>query len=154
MTLANTMFPDGGSRPSQPFIIERIEEKGGRVIFKSKSDKVRVIKPTTAYEVHTCLADVLERGTADKTFTEYGVKHYPLGGKTGTAYNFTDVWFVGYSSAITCGIWAGFDKPRTTIYRGAFSNEIVLPAWADVMKASFADLQAKGYRGSQGHHQS
>ena len=56
-----------------------------------------MIKETTAYEVHTCLADVLERGTADKTFTELGVKKFPLGGKTGTAYNFTDAWFVGYS---------------------------------------------------------
>ncbi len=143
MTLANTVFPNGGWRPSQPFIIERIEEKGGRVIFQSKSDKTRVIKPTTAYEVHSCLADSLERGTADKTFTEYGVRRYPLGGKTGTAYNFTDVWFVGYSSSITCGVWAGFDKPRTTIYRGAFSNEIVLPAWAEIMNASFASYKPK-----------
>jgi penicillin-binding protein 1A len=143
MTLANTAFPNEGWRPKQPFIIERIEEKGGRVIFQSRSEKARVMKATTAYEVHSCLADVLDRGTADKTFTEYGVRRYPLGGKTGTAYNFTDVWFVGYSSAITCGVWAGFDKPRTTIYRGAFSNQIVLPAWAAIMQASFAQFKPK-----------
>ncbi|HEX5176756.1 MAG TPA: hypothetical protein VFV83_07005, partial [Chthoniobacteraceae bacterium] len=33
-----------------------------------------------------------------------------------------------------------FDKPRTTIYRGAFSNEIALPIWADVMKGTFAEF--------------
>ncbi len=141
MTLANTMFANGGWRPSQPYIIDRIEDKSGRMIFQSKADKVRVIKPTTAYEIHSCLSDVLERGTADKTFTEYGVRRSPLGGKTGTAYNFTDVWFVGYSSAVTCGVWAGFDKNHGPIYRGAFSNEIALPVWAEVMKATLADYK-------------
>ncbi len=138
MALANTMFPGGGARPLKPFIIERIEEKNGRVIFEEKPERQKVIRSTTAYEVHSCLADVLERGTADRTFTDLGLKRSSLGGKTGTAYNFTDVWFVGYSSAVTCGVWAGFDKPRTTIYRGAFSNEIALPMWANVMKETFA----------------
>ena len=142
MTLAHTIFPNGGTRPVRPFVIDRIEQKDGRVIFQAKPESKRVIRPTSAYEVHTCLADVLERGTGEKAFNEFGLKKFPLGGKTGTAYNFTDVWFIGYSSAVTCGVWAGFDKPRTTIYRGAFSNEIALPIWADVMKATFAEYRA------------
>ena len=142
MTLANTMFPNGGVRPDKPFIIQRIEDQAGTVVFQAKPGRVRVIKDTTAYEIHSCLSDVLERGTGDKTFTELGVKKFPLGGKTGTAYNFTDAWFVGYSSAVTCGVWAGFDKP-STIYRGAFSNEIALPVWADVMKSTFATYRPK-----------
>jgi penicillin-binding protein 1A len=99
-----------------------------------------VIKPTTAFEVHSCLADVLERGTAERTFTDLGLKKFPLGGKTGTAYNFTDAWFLGYSSEVTCGVWAGFDKPQP-IYRGAFSNELALPIWTNVMKATFANYK-------------
>ncbi len=142
MTLANTIFPNGGVRPEKTFIIQRIEDKGGQIVFQAKPTHKRVIKETTAYEVHSCLAEVLERGTADKTFTELGVKKFPLGGKTGTAYNFTDAWFVGYSSAVTCGVWTGFDKPQT-IYRGAFSNEIALPIWTNVMKATFATYRPK-----------
>ncbi len=137
MTLANTIFPNGGWRPAKPFIITRIEDQNGKIVYQAERKKVNVIKPTTAYEINSCLAEVLERGTADKTFTELGLKKFPLGGKTGTAYNFTDAWFVGYSSAVTCGVWAGFDKPRP-IYRGAFSNEVALPIWTDVMKATFA----------------
>jgi penicillin-binding protein 1A len=80
---------------------------------------------------------VLERGTAERAFPEPGLlRHYSLGGKTGTAYNFTDTWFLGYSGAVTCGVWVGFDKPRT-IYRGAFSNEVAMPIWAEIMKATF-----------------
>ncbi len=137
LTLANTMFPNGGTRPLKAFIIERVEDQDGVVIFQSQPQTKRVIKPTTAYEVHSCLAEVLERGPAEKTYTELGVKKCDLGGKSGTAYNFTHAWFMGYSSAITCGVWVGFDKPRTTIYRGAFGSEVALPIWAEVMKASF-----------------
>ena len=140
MTLANSIFPNRGQRPDKTFIIDRIENKEGRVVFKARSGLVRVIKETTAFEVHSCLAEVLERGTADRTFTDLGVKRFPLGGKTGTAYNFTDAWFIGYSSAVTCGVWAGFDKP-SPIYRGAFSNLIALPIWANVMKATFSDYK-------------
>jgi membrane peptidoglycan carboxypeptidase len=142
MTLANTMWPNLGSRPAKPFVIERIESKDGRVVFEEKSSLKRVLKPTTAYEIHSCLADVLERGTADRAFNELGLKRFPLGGKTGTAYNFTDAWFLGYSSELTCGVWVGFDKPQP-IYRGAFSNEVALPIWADVMKATFATYKPK-----------
>jgi penicillin-binding protein 1A len=137
LTLANTIFPNGGWRADKSFIIAKIEDKNGRTVYQAAPKRVNVIKPTTAYEIHTCLAEVLDRGTADKAYTELGLKKFPLGGKTGTAYNFTDAWFVGYSSAVTCGVWTGFDKPHP-IYRGAFSNEVALPIWVNVMKATFA----------------
>ncbi len=140
MTLAYTAFPNGGWRPVEPHIITRIEEKGGRTIFRSTPAKERVMKDTTAYEIHSCLAEVLETGTGDKAFSQYDLRKFPTAGKTGTAYNFTDAWFVGYSSAITCGVWAGFDKPQP-IYRGAFSNEIALPIWVDIMNASFGEYK-------------
>ena len=142
LTLAYTMFPEGGMRPANPFIIRRIEDKSGNIIFNEKPEQVRVIKDVTAFEVHSCLAEVLEPGgTAERTFTDLGLRRHTLGGKTGTAYNFTDTMFLGYSSEITCGVWVGLDqrrgKPRQSIYRGAFSKDIALPVWAEVMKAGF-----------------
>jgi 1A family penicillin-binding protein len=138
LTLSNTIFATGGVRPKSTWIIERIEDQDGQLIYQARPEQVRVLRPTTAYEVHTCLSEVLERGTADRTYNDLGVRKFDLGGKTGTAYNFTDLWFVGYSSAVTCGVWVGFDKPRP-IYRGAFSNQIALPIWADVMQATFTN---------------
>ena len=139
MTLATTIFPNAGRRAAKPFIINRIEEKGGRALFSAQAEIVRTTTPAVAYQVHSCLAEVLERGTGESAFTELGLKKFPLGGKTGTAYNFTDDWFLGYSSAVTCGVWVGFDKPQT-IYRGAFSNEVALPIWAKIMAATFASF--------------
>ena len=150
LTLAYTMFPNGGSRPAKPFIISRIEDKHGHIIFQEKPDIVAVIKPTTAYEVHDCLAQVLEPdGTGERAASELGLRKIPLGGKTGTAYNFTDLWFVGYSSEITCSVWMGFDqqrgKPKRSIYRGAFSKDLALPMWAELMKTSFADYKPQDF---------
>ena len=148
LALSYTMFPNGGVRPANTLIIRRIEDKLGNVIFEEKPETVRVIKETTAYEVHSCLEQVLEpEGTAERASTELGLKRYPLGGKTGTAYNFTDAWFVGYSSEVTCAVWIGIDqqrsKPRASIYRGAFGKDIALPVWAEIMKASFDDFKPR-----------
>ncbi len=143
LTIANSIFPRGGTRPGRPFVVQKVTRKDGATIYEQpKLEARRVIKPTTAYQVHSALADSLEWGTADKAYTRYGLKRFPVGGKTGTAYDFTDVWFVGYSSEITCGVWAGFDSPQP-IYRGAFSNEITLPIWVDVMNASFDKFPAR-----------
>jgi penicillin-binding protein 1A len=136
VTLAYTIFPDAGSRPTEPYIIQRILDKDGNLIFESHPETKYIVKDTTAYEVHSCLSDVLDWGTGDKANTIDGLKKFPAAGKTGTAYNFTDDWFIGYSSAITCGVWAGFDKP-SSIYHGAFSSDVVLPVWVDIMNGSF-----------------
>jgi penicillin-binding protein 1A len=143
MTMAYTAFPNLGWKPAKPFIIKRIEEKGGNVVFQEPLERKEVMKPTTAYEVHSALSEVLEWGTGDKAITKYGLKKLPFAGKTGTAYNFTDEWFIGYSSEITCGVWAGFDKSQQPIYRGAFSSDIALPVWVDIMNASAANYKPR-----------
>ncbi len=145
MTLATTVFPNAGQRPKLPFVITRIEEKNGHLAFAAPVEIVRACTPAVAYQVHSCLAEVLERGTGESAFTELGLKKFPLGGKTGTAYNFTDDWFLGYSSEVSCGIWVGFDKPQP-IYRGAFSKDVALPIWAKIMAATFSTYHPKEIR--------
>ena len=63
------------------------------------------------------------------------MKKFPAAGKTGTAYDFTDALFAGYDSAMTCVVWAGFDKPQTNLSR-RLRHEIALPVWVDIMNAS------------------
>lgn len=139
MTLAYTMFPGGGSRPERTHIIDRIEEAEGDVVYRRESSRKPVVSDATAWQVHSLLADALARGTGSRAMTDYGLAVAGAAGKTGTAYNFTDVWFVGYSSAVTCGVWVGFDQPQQ-IYRGAFGKDLALPVWVDVMNASRAEF--------------
>src|SRR5438132_8425232 len=92
--------------------------------------------------MNSCLVDALERGTGKAARAQFGLKRMPAAGKTGTAYDFTDVLFAGYDSAITCAVWAGFDKPQK-IFRGAFGHDIALPVWVDVMNAALPHYPAK-----------
>ena len=135
--LGYTIFPNGGWRSSTPHILERIEEKDGTLVWDGKQQSIRkiVIKPETAYEVHSCLVDALQSGTGKAAYTQFGLKKFPAAGKTGTAYDFTDALFAGYDSNFTCAVWVGFDKPQK-IYRGAFWRELALPIWVDIMNAA------------------
>ena len=137
LALAYTIFPNGGWRPNAPHILDRIEEKDGTLVWDAKQENIRklVMKPETAYEVHSCLVDALQSGTGKAAFTQFGLKKIPAAGKTGTAYDFTDALFAGYDSNFTCAVWSGFDKPQK-IYRGAFGRELTLPVWVDIMNAA------------------
>src|SRR5262245_30066884 len=137
LAMAYTVFPNGGWRSSTPHILERIEEKDGTRVWDGKQQSIRkiVTKPETAYEVHSSLVDALQSGTGRAAYTQFGLKKFPAGGKTGTAYDFTDALFAGYDSSFTCAVWAGFDKPQK-IYRGAFGGELALPIWVDIMNAA------------------
>jgi len=137
LALGYTIFPNGGWRPNASHILERIEEKDGTVVWDAKRDRTRknVIKPETAYEVHSCLVEALESRTGKAAYTQYGLRKIPAAGKTGTAYDFTDALFAGYDSNFTCAVWMGFDKPQR-IYRGAFGRELALPVWVGIMNTA------------------
>src|SRR5438874_5602042 len=143
LALAYTIFPNGGSRPSAPHILEEIEEKDGTVWHAQRTaTRENVIPPEIAYEVHSCLVQALDEGTGKAARAQCGLKKMEAGGKTGTAYDFTDVLFAGYDSAISCAVWAGFDKPQR-IFRGAFGHDIALPVWVDVMNRAAEHYPAK-----------
>ncbi|MEI6073503.1 MAG: transglycosylase domain-containing protein, partial [Verrucomicrobiae bacterium] len=130
LTLAYTVFPNGGKRPDDNHIIRRILDAEGKVVYELKEKMVQAISPTAAFQVHAGLADILRRGAR---------ANLPVAGKPGTAYNFTDTYFFGYTSAVTCGVWIGFDKP-TKIYRGAFGADLALPVWTKIMNVAEKDF--------------
>lgn len=140
--LAYTTFPGKGTRPLRAHIIDRIEEADGQIVFEQKPERKQVISDSSAWQVHSLLSDVLARGTGSSAMADYGLAVAGAAGKTGTAYNFTDTWFVGYSEGVTCGVWVGFDRPRQ-IFRGAFAKDLALPVWVDVMNASRADFPSE-----------
>jgi len=141
-TLAYTMFPGGGTRPSRTHIIDRILDADGSVIYQRDNERTKVVEDSTAWQVHSLLTDSLVRGTGSRAMSDYGLGVAGAAGKTGTAYNFTDVWFLGYTDAVTCGVWMGFDRPRQ-IFRGAFGKDLALPVWVDVMNSSREDFPSE-----------
>ncbi len=138
MCLAYSTFANSGKRPKDVNLVHRITDNDNHVIFQVKEEDeqlVTVMDETAAYQTHTCLVDCLKRGTGKPAYDEFGLERFPAAGKTGTHYEFKDLWFVGYTSAITCGVWCGFDQQKP-IYTGAYSNRIALPIWVDAMNAA------------------
>jgi membrane carboxypeptidase/penicillin-binding protein len=83
----------------------------------------------------------MTRGTAAKS-AELGLRK-PAAGKTGTTDHFVDAWFLGYTQGLTCGVWVGFDHPKT-IMHGGYGAELALPIWVDVMQSPAANHFASG----------
>lgn len=141
MTLGYTVFPTGGLRPKEPFLISRITDANEETVFETKPEKVRALSPEAAWQTHAGLEEALRFGTGSVAFSKDGLKEMPAAGKTGTAYNFTDTYFFGYNSAVTCGVWVGFDRP-TRIFRGAFGRDLALPIWTKIMNQAAAEFPA------------
>ncbi len=137
MALAYTIFPNQGMRPEKTHVISSIRDAQGNVIYSpsfARADE-QAIDRYTAYQVSSILMDSFEYGTARKAREKYGLGDYPVAGKTGTEYNYTDNWFAGFTSEVTCVAWIGFDQ-RQKIFDLAFSSDTVLPVWTRVMNAA------------------
>ena len=144
MTLAFTIFPNGGRRPKEVHLIKRILDTDGSVIYEAPRGMVDAISPEAAFQVHAGLEEIMMRGAGAVAAAEFGLGNFPVAGKSGTAYNFTDTYFFGYTSAVTCGVWVGFDKP-TKIYRGAFGKDLALPIWTKIMNVAAKDFPPREF---------
>lgn len=145
LVLAYSSFPGGGSRPAEPYLIERIEDNTGQILYQAAPKRAPVMTATTAFQVHESLVSVLNEGTGSAAYQSLGLRRAPFAGKTGSTNNFADAWFVGYSSSVTCGVWVGYDKTRE-IYPLAYSSETALPVWVEIMNATLAAHPAAAFK--------
>ncbi len=146
LSLAYTTFANDGVRPATTSLVTRIENAAGQPVYQrdpASYQQIRVTDPATAWMVHSCLGDTLAVGTGAPS-AEYGLKDFPAAGKTGTHSKSTDLWFAGYTSAVTCVVWVGLDR-KETVYPDAFSNRTALPVWTDIMNASSQILTASAF---------
>jgi penicillin-binding protein 1B len=144
LTGAYATLANRGTR-NTPYTIETIIDSEKNRIETHIPDSVQAVPDTSAYLVTQMLQDVFVSGTAhqakDLGFT------YPAAGKTGTAENYQDAWFIGYTPALACGVWVGYDQPRPL---GHAAAGIALPIWTRFMQralAQVADLKWEEPRG-------
>jgi len=140
VTVAYTALATGGSR-LHPHLIEQVTDAEGKVLFRATHDRIPVLDPAAARTTTEILSEVFTRGTAARA-ASLGLNK-PAAGKTGTTDHFVDAWFLGYTEGLTCGVWVGFDHPKT-IMRGGYGAELALPIWVDVMQSPAANRFAAG----------
>ena len=83
-----------------------------------------------------------------------GAINKPLAGKTGTSSDSRDTWFVGFSPDLACGVFVGFDNPRTLGKEPNGEDEqgatVAAPIFRDFMKPALADVQPTPFRVAPG----
>lgn len=131
LTAAYTVFATDGTR-LQPYLIEKVTDADGHLLYKATGGRVRVFQPQPARLTSELLGEVVERGTAARAH-DLGLRGHAAG-KTGTTNNFVDAWFLGFDAHLTCGVWVGFDQPRT-IRPGGYGAALALPIWVDIIQA-------------------
>lgn len=127
---AYTTFPNEGYRV-EPIFIKRIEDANGNVIFRSKTESIKVLSKQVAYLMTSLMGSVLDEGTG-RGVRWRGYK-WAGGGKTGTTDDFRDTWFIGYNKKLVTGIWVGFDD-NSTLGKGQTGANAALPVWPYIMK--------------------
>jgi penicillin-binding protein 1A len=117
----------------EPYLIRRVEDQDGQVLYATEARERRVFSEQTAFLVSSMLSDVINHGTAWRARGE-GFR-LPAAGKTGTTNDYHDAWFLGYTPATVTGVWMGFDQPRQIIANG-YAGEIAVPMWASIMSVA------------------
>ncbi len=140
LTSGYSIFPNAGVR-CRPFLIDRIEDNRGELVFRSGVMNPEVIKPGAAWLTTKMLEKVCAPGGTASEVSGAGLIP-PVAGKTGTTDDYRDAWFIGFNPRITCGVWVGLDDPERIIHRG-YGSRLALPVWIEVMRHA----QGLGYRG-------
>jgi penicillin-binding protein 1A len=161
MVGAYAMFDNGG-RKIQPTLIDRIQDRYGRTIYRHDSrecrdcdaekwanqsepvlvdKRERVLDPMTAYQITSMMEGVVQRGTAT-VVKDVGK---PIAGKTGTTNDEKDAWFIGFSPDLVIGVYLGYDKPRH-LGKGATGGVLAAPVARDFLKVALADKPAVPFR--------
>src|SRR3990167_5031666 len=155
-----SVFASGGYK-TEPYLIERIEDRAGQILFVANPAQTperankhaqeandlqpadqaqpviaeRIIDERTAYIMTSMLQDVIKRGTGRRAMA---LGRDDLAGKTGTTNESKDSWFSGYNADYITTVWAGFDQPES-LGRNEYGGTVALPIWMSYMAAALKD---------------
>ncbi|MDB4950629.1 MAG: penicillin-binding protein family [Gemmatimonadetes bacterium] len=135
LAAAYTAFAYRGVRV-EPFLIRRVSDLRGRILFDRGSRGVRVLSPEVAWLMTDLMRDAAERGTGREARRRLPAR-VPMAGKTGTTDDATDTWYVGFTPEMVTAVWVGFDTPRP-LGSVAFGGTTAAPIWGDVMGQVYA----------------
>ncbi|MBB6282663.1 transglycosylase domain-containing protein [Geobacillus subterraneus] len=119
------------------YMIEKITDKDGTIIYQHTSKPVPVFSPQTSYLMIDMMRDVLHGGTASSV-ARYLTFSADWAGKTGTSQDKHDSWFVATNPNVTFGVWIGYDRPAPleSRYKGLSYSRRTQLLWAQFMNAA------------------
>ena len=127
-----------------PYYVDRIEDPLGKVLLAHTPNPRRAASAQTA----RLAADVLEKNVEGGTGTKARIPGQPAAGKTGTAQDASDGWFVGFTPYMATAVWIGWPEAKvpveirgTGITGGSYPAEI----WGRYMRAWHEGLDERDF---------
>ena len=118
------------------YMIEKIVDKDGKIIYQHEVKPVDVFKPQTAFLTLDMMRDVIKSGTAQGITSKLKFKA-DWAGKTGTGHDYHDNWFVATNPNVTFGIWNGYDTPKSLKTGGMSYSQRTNNLWAALINAAY-----------------
>jgi penicillin-binding protein 1A len=135
-------FPNHGVHV-EPFSIKRVETMAGEILEENTPFRQEAVDENTAAIMVDMMENVVNQGTG-YAVRRLGFK-YPAAGKTGTTNDFTDAWFLGYTSDYVAGVWIGLDSHRS-MGRNITGGLVACPIWANFMVNLYKDRTAPEFK--------
>jgi len=159
LTKAYAVFGNQGRRV-KPIFIKKIAGRGGNVLEEKVPPAGRVsslhrgedgaegtdgaaeqvISPETAYIITNLLEGVVRNGTGWRA----KALGRPCAGKTGTTDDYSDAWFIGYTTDLITGVWVGFDQEKP-LGKDETGSRAACPIWLDYMKTVLDEKPIKHF---------
>ena len=153
---------DNGGKKITPTFIDRVQDRNGITIYRADArpcagcrapdwgggpppelpdTRERIADPRSTYQDVQMMEGVVQRGTG-RSIASLG---RPIAGKTGTTNESNDTWFVGFTPDLVCGVYVGFDQPKS-LGRRETGAAVAAPAFKEFMAAALQDQPAIPFR--------
>ena len=103
-----------------------------KVVYEDESVSERVLSPAAAYLTTSALEQVILRGTG----TGAAIAR-PAAGKTGTAQEYRDAWFVGYTPDLVAAVWVGYPEGSIEMKTACYTGSLCRPTRITVTGGSW-----------------
>ena len=125
--------------------VPKTAPKGQRLLYQHEPRCKQVIAPEIAHLVTAMLQRVVCCGTGRAAL----LPGRPVAGKTGTAQDYTNVYFAGYTPQVSTAVWVGFSegqKPMDSYYgTSVFGGTVAAPIWQDFMARAMVGFPVEGF---------
>lgn len=125
---------------AEPQMILKVTDASGKVLEEHQAAFEETLPPAVAYLATSLMRSVVEEGTA----MQVRELNRPAAGKTGTASEYRDAWFSGYTVQYVASAWVGFDN-HDSLGGGETGGHAALPIWLSFMKAAHQGLPEKDF---------
>jgi penicillin-binding protein 1A len=136
IVLAYAALANNGVIHNELVMIDKITDSQGNTIYKSKADAgTAIIESDISNQITMILEKAINEGTGKQIRNRFGIKS-DLAGKTGTAQNYSDAWFMAYTPNIVIGTWVGASSPSIHFNSGLGSGSaLALPISGDILSS-------------------